>query len=225
MSHLSSRSHSPTSTTFVGLPTGSGLGIVFAALFTGALLSLSAGVVSWPFLALYTLAVIAVTTLVNPKGLSLTVTSAPLMFVAALVATGYGMSRDGLSAGGASAKTALLGIVYPVAEYFPVLFFTTAGSLVIAVVRLRLIRRQNAAIQRRETAERTSQNRSNRRTNSQGRRAREQARSVPVQELLDRAKSEGARRRKASAGGSRRSSETGGSSRAVHRLGEDLYKG
>lgn len=200
----------------MGLPTGSGIGIVFAALFTGALLSLSTGAISWPLLALYALAVIAVTTLINPKGLSLTVTSAPLLFVATLVVVGWIMSRDSLAAGGASAKTALLAIAYPVAEFFPVLFFTTLGSLVIAGVRLRLIKRQNAGIRRREMEERSTINRNNRRTTSQGRRAREQAQSVPVQELLDRARTEKNRRKKGN---------SGGSSRVVNRLGEDLYKG
>lgn len=200
----------------MGLPTGSGIGIVFAALFTGALLSLSTGAISWPLLALYALAVIAVTTLINPKGLSLTVTSAPLLFVATLVVVGWIMSRDSLAAGGASAKTALLAIAYPVAEYFPVLFFTTLGSLVIAGVRLRLIKRQNAGIRRREMEERSTINRNNRRTTSQGRRAREQAQSVPVQELLDRARTEKTRRKKGN---------SGGASRVVNRLGEDLYKG
>ena len=216
MSHVSSRSRTSPSVTFVGLPTGSGIGIVFAALFTGALLSLSTGAISWPLLALYALAVIAVTTLINPKGLSLTVTSAPLLFVATLVVVGWIMSRDSLAAGGASAKTALLAIAYPVAEFFPVLFFTTLGSLVIAGVRLRLIKRQNAGIRRRETEERSTINRNNRRTTSQGRRAREQAQSVPVQELLDRARTEKTRRKKGN---------SGGSSRVVNRLGEDLYKG
>lgn len=200
----------------MGLPTGSGIGIVFAALFTGALLSLSTGAISWPLLALYALAVIAVTTLINPKGLSLTVTSAPLLFVATLVVVGWIMSRDSLAAGGASAKTALLAIAYPVAEFFPVLFFTTLGSLIIAGVRLRLIKRQNAGIRRREMEERSTINRNNRRTTSQGRRAREQAQSVPVQELLDRARTEKTRRKKGN---------SGGASRVVNRLGEDLYKG
>lgn len=215
VSHISSRSRTSPSVTFVGLPTGSGIGIVFAALFTGALLSLSTGAISWPLLALYALAVIVVTTLINPKGLSLTVTTAPLLFVITLLGVGWIMSRDSLATGGASAKTALLAIAYPVAEYFPVLFFTTLGSLLIAGVRLRLIKHQNAGIRKRETAERTSLHRSNRRTNSQGRRAREQAQSVPVQELLDRAKTENTRRKKRS---------SGGSSRVVNRLGEDLYK-
>lgn len=215
MSHVSSRNSTSPSATFVGLPTGSGIGIIFAALFTGALLSLSTAAVGWPFLALYAVAVIVVTTLVNPKGLFLTVASAPVMFVGAVILAGWVMARSEIAAGGASGKAALLLVFYPVTELFPVLFTVTLGSVIIAVVRIQLIKRHNAQLQRRETAERARLNQSNRRTNTAGRRARERAKAVPVQELLRRADSErGAKK-----------SPRSGSTKVTDRLGEDLYKG
>lgn len=204
---MSNRNPQAPSATFHGLPTGSGIGIVFAAVFTGVLLSLSAGAITWPFLALYAVAVIAVTTLVAPKGLFLTVASAPLLFVLGVVAAGYLMARDQIASGGSTGKAALLFSVYPVAEFFPVLFTVTAGSIVIAVVRVWLIERRNKAIRRYETAERSQRQASNKRTNTQGRRARERAQAVPVQELLERANTERSQRRVSS------------------RLGDDLYQG
>lgn len=215
MSHVSSRNSPSPAATFAGLPTGTGIGIIFAALFTGVLLSLSTAAIGWPFLALYAIAVIVVATLVNPKGLFLNVASAPLLFVAAVILAGWVMSRAEIAAGGASGKAALLLVFYPVTELFPVLFAVTAGSVLIAVVRIRLIKRHNAQLLRYETAERTRVQQSNRRTNSEGRRARERAKAVPVQELLRRADSER---------NAKRSPRTG-SSKITDRLGEDLYKG
>lgn len=211
---MSNRNQPAQSATFHGLPTGSGIGIVFAALFTGALISLSAAVISWPFLALYGVAVILVSTLVNPKGLFLNVAAAPLLFFLAVAATGYIMAKDAIANGGSSGKAAQLLVVYPVAEFFPVLFTVTVGSILIAVVRIWLIERRNKIITRYESAERTRQQASNQRTNTQGRRARERAQSVPVQELLERAKTERKRPR-----------TEGGSTRVINRLGDDLYNG
>lgn len=215
MSHVSSRNSPSPSATFVGLPTGSGISIIFAALFTGALISLSTALIGWPFLTLYAVAVIAVVTLVNPKGLFLSVASAPILFVCAVLFTGWVMARGDIATGGASGKAALLLVLYPVTEMFPLLFAVTLGSLVIASVRIGLIKRYNAQLRRRESAERARVHRSNRRTNAEGRRARERAASVSVQELLQRADSERA---------AKRPSRTG-SPRITDRLGEDLYKG
>lgn len=212
MSHQSNRNQQSPHSTFHGLPTATGIGIIFAALFTGALISLSAGAMSWPLLTLYAVAVIAVTTLVDPKGLFLTVASAPLLFVAALMITGYLMSLDDISGGSVPAKAALLFVGYPVAQFFPLLFTVTVGALLIAVVRIWLIERRNAAIRKYESAERNRRQASNQRTNSQGRKARERAKSVPVSELLARANSE-------------RTQPPRGSSRVVERLGDDLYRG
>lgn len=228
MSHVSHRNSTSPSATFHGLPTGSGIGIVFAALFTGALLSLSTGVIGWPFLALYAVAVIVVSTLVNPRGLFLNVASAPILFVIAVVIAGWVMSRDQIAAGGSSGKAALLLVFYPVTELFPVLFAVTLGSVIIAFVRIRLIKRHNEQLVRRETAERTRINRSNRRTNSEGRRARERAKAVSVDELLRRADTERSVKRTERTQRAERTqkrSPRSGSTSIADRLGEDLYKG
>ena len=98
-------------------------------------------------------------------------------------------------------------------------------------MRIRLIKRHNAQLLRRETAERTRINRSNRRTNSEGRRARERAKAVSVDELLRRADSERSVKRteRAERAGrterAQKKSPRSGSTSIAERLGEDLYKG
>lgn len=189
------RNTNAPSASFEGLPTGSALGILFAALFTGALLSMYSGVIGWPLLACFIIATLVVTTLVNPKGLFLTVASAPILLFLTVLATGYVISRNELATGGVSTKAALLAVVYPITEVFPILATVTVGAVLIAVARYKLIERQNRARTRTESAQRHQVAESNRRTTSQSRRARERSSSVSVQELLNRAKNERERTR------------------------------
>lgn len=208
MSHLSPRSSHAQRATFVGLPTGSGIAIIFAALFTGVLLSVYGGLIGWPFLALFAAATLLVTTLVNPKGLYLTVASAPILFVLGLLVAGWFIARGNATTEGPGvSKASVLAIIYPTVEYFPVLAAVTAGSLAIAFLRIALIKRQNAALQRRDRRERTRAAASNRRTNRQSRRARERTNTVTVDELLRRRNETGAQRTR----------------RPRRSLGDDLY--
>ena len=174
------RNTNAPSAAFQGLPTGSAIGILFAALFTGALLSIYSGVIGWPLLTCFIIATLVVTTLVNPKGLFLTVASAPILLFLTVLATGYVISRSEIAVGGVSSKAAV----------FPVLFTVTVGAVIIAVARYKLVERQNRARTRTETFERHQVAESNRRAASQSRRARERTSSVSVQELLNRAKEE-----------------------------------
>lgn len=184
------RNTNAPSAAFQGLPTGSAIGILFAALFTGALLSIYSGVIGWPLLTCFIIATLVVTTLVNPKGLFLTVASAPILLFLTVLATGYVISRSEIAAGGVSSKAALLAVFYPITEVFPVLLTVTVGAVIIAVARYKLVERQNRARTRTETFERHQVAESNRRAASQSRRARERTSSVSVQELLNRAKEE-----------------------------------
>ncbi|WP_408910816.1 DUF6542 domain-containing protein [Corynebacterium gottingense] len=189
MSHVIRNTNAP-SAPFQGLPTGSAIGIQFAALVTGALLCTMIGQIGWPLLACFAVGVILVTTVVEPKGLFLTVASAPIMFVFAILATGYVLSRSQIANGGTSSRAALLTVFYPLTEVFPALITITIGAIVIAVVRYKLVERQNRARARSESAERHRVAESNQRTSVQSRRARERTSSVSVQELLNRAKTE-----------------------------------
>ncbi|OIR42805.1 hypothetical protein BJP07_07840 [Corynebacterium sp. NML130628] len=176
---------------------------------------MSAGYIGWPLLVLFSVAVIVVTTLVDPRGLFLTVAATPLLFVAALLGFGVLSARGQLGAAGAGGKTALLMVLYPVIEHFPILFTVTTGALVIAVVRYWLIQRHNDEVLRRERALRRRMSQSNRRTNYEGRRARERSKGgITVAELLKRTNAE---RSQARPRGER-------ARRVASRLGEDLYK-
>ncbi|AWB83743.1 DUF6542 domain-containing protein [Corynebacterium liangguodongii] len=171
MSHVLPRAQRPA---FEGIPTVSSIAIVGAALFTGALLSVHAGQISWPFLALFTIAALSCATLVNPRGLFLTVAFIPLLFVVAALATGWGIAA---STSAALSRADALVIAYPVLQLFPVLAAATLGALIIAAVRYSLLRRHNAAIARAERAERRRIARSNRRTRE---------RTLSVEEILAR---------------------------------------
>ncbi|QYH19988.1 hypothetical protein JKI95_02750 [Corynebacterium aquatimens] len=228
MTHTPNRARAAAPTTFAGLPTGSAIGIIFAALFTGALIAIYTGQVGWPLLALFATAVVLTTTLVNPRGIFLTVASSPLLFVAAVVATGYVLGREQIASGGASAKTAQLLVVYPLVEVFPVLLTVTLGAIVIGVLRIWLIKRQNKAVQRYEVSERSRAAASNRRTNTQGRRARERSGGIGVDELVRREKAARASKAARSVKQSSKSvkpqrQNRGGSTRIAGRLGDDLY--
>ena len=180
---MSPRNSRATRTPFKGLATGSAIAIVCAALFTGALISVHGGQISWPFLVLFALAGIVVTTLVNPRGLFLTVALLPLLFLVAVTATGWAISSATSNGSAGVSRTDVVVIFYPLLQLFPVLAATTIGALVIALARLSLLKRHNETIARRERAERHRLARSNRRTTSQGRRARE--RTLTVSELRE----------------------------------------
>lgn len=217
MSQTSNRAHSAANATFVGLPTGSAIGIIFAALFTGAAIAAIQGAITWPLLALFAAAAVVSTTFVNPRGIFLTVASAPVLFAIALLAVGYFLGRDQLGDGGASGRAAQLLVVYPLIQLFPLLATVTVGAAAIGALRIWLIKRQNSVIQRREAAERSRAAESNRRTTTQGRRARERTGGIPVDELLKRERAAASNR------GRRQGKPSGGSTRIASRLGDDLY--
>lgn len=179
MSHASPRNSRATRASFDGLATGSAIAIVCAALFTGALLSIYVGQISWPFLTLFALGALAAATLVNPRGLFITVAVVPITFVVAAVATGWFIN----SGDSGVSRTDVLVIVYPLLQLFPVLLAATLGAALIAFTRLHLLKRYNQALARREREERRRVARSNRRVADEGRRARE--RTVTVNELRE----------------------------------------
>lgn len=204
---------------FVGLPTGSAIGINFAALLTAVAVSAFSDGALWPCGLFFALSLIATTLLVNPRGIFLTVATSPLLFAAAATAIGVFGAGDQLSAGGASSRAAQLLVVYPLVQLFPWLATLTVIAAVLGWGRVQLIRRQNRLFARTETRQRIQAAASNRKTTTQSRRARERAtgrqRTVSVDELLKRERS--ANR---STGGATSSST---SRRLSSRLGDDLY--
>lgn len=194
MSHASPRTSSTSESTLSGFSTGSGIGIIIAALVTGGLIALYNETVGMPFLVLFALASIIVTTFVNPKGLFVTVASIPVLYTFFLLLTctlnAYFQLPDGQTSLG---KTSALLILYPLTQYFPVLIFVTLGTLLIALLRHRLLKKQNEDILAREERQRRSVSETNRRTNLEASRSRQRTsnstnsdRKVTVDELLAR---------------------------------------
>lgn len=183
---------------FVGLPTGSAIGINFAALFTGALIAVWAGGIGTAFPVLFAAAVIITTLLVQHRGIFLTVATAPLLFLGAVVTIGLLLGWDQLAGAGASSRAAQLMVLYPLIEFFPWLLGVTLVAALIGFGRIQLIKRHNKAVAAREARDRTRAAASNAKSTSQGRRARERAagrgsaRSVSVQELIRRERASGA---------------------------------
>ncbi|WP_143341227.1 DUF6542 domain-containing protein [Corynebacterium urinipleomorphum] len=215
MSHASPRSSSASDSTLMGFSTGSGIGIIIAALVTGGLIALYNEAVGMPFLILFALASIVVTTFVNPKGLFLTVASIPLLYAFFLLLTGTLNAYFQLPEGQTSlGKTSALLIVYPLTQYFPVLIFVALGTTLIALLRIRLLKKQNEDIRAREERQRRSVSATNRRTRHEASRSRQRATSaeskVTVEELLARR----AERQKNAEGSSRIASR---------KLSDDLY--
>ena len=213
MSHASPRSSSTSSSTLSGFSTGSGIAIIVAALVTGGLIALYNEAVGLPFLVLFTVASIVVTTFVNPRGLFVTVASIPLLYTFFLLLTGTLIAHFQLPEGQTSlGKTAAVLILYPLTQYFPVLLFAVLGSILIALLRYHLLKKQNEEIRAHEERHRRSVSATNRRTSLEASRLRQRGsdKKVTVEELLARR----AERQKAE----------GGSSRGLSRkLSDDLY--
>mgnify|MGYP007060970961 FL=1 len=201
--------------TLSGFSTGSGIGIIIAALVTGGLIALYNEAIGMPFLILFAVAAIVVTTFVNPKGLFITVAATPLLYTFFLLLTGTLNAYFQLPEGQTSlGKTSLLLILYPLVQYFPVLLFVALGTTLIALLRYRLLKTQNDDILAREERQRRQVSATNRRTNREATRSHKRnvnpESRVTVEELLARR----AERQKAGTESSR------GKSR---KLSDDLY--
>ncbi|MCT1684250.1 hypothetical protein M3A74_05385 [Corynebacterium appendicis] len=217
MSHASPRSSSTSASTLTGFSTGSGIGIIVAALVTGGLIALYNEAIGLPFLVLFTVASIVVATFVNPRGLFLTVASIPLLYTFFMLLTGVLIAYFQLPEGQTSlGRTSAVLILYPLTQYFPVLLFVTLGSLLIALLRLRLLKKQNDDIRAREERQRRSISATNRRTRREASRSRQRSSGtdtrVTVEELLARR----AERQK-------EKTDSGSSRGLSRRLSDDLY--
>lgn len=200
VSHLTSRKNS-LSNSFDGFSVLSGVGIIVAALITGSLISMYTGTMGWPFLICYLVAVIVVTTLVNPRGLFLVVASAPIFYLIALLVTGGVNIFQQLPPGQNSiGKTGFIVMLYPLVQFFPFLATVTIGTIIIAVVRYLLLRRHNKEITKVTEQRRKEITKSNERTARQATRSRQRSEQVTVQDLLERAPQEQRRSRNSSAG-------------------------
>ncbi|MBC3186738.1 hypothetical protein H7347_09200 [Corynebacterium sp. zg-331] len=150
MSHVTPQPRNASGSTAAGLPTWSGVAIVLAALLTGLLLSMIHHAIGAPYIILFVVSSLGVALFTEVRGLFITVACLPLSFAAVTVLTSWLNGRalspniSGLS------TTALVTAVYPLLQLFPVLFLVTLGCALIAFLRISLLRRQGAEIERKE---------------------------------------------------------------------------
>lgn len=143
--------------------------------------------VGWPFLILFILSSIISTLLVNPRGLYLTVVSIPILFALFIVLTGWLVNRSELPEGGDPfSATSFIFSVYPLMQVFPALATGFIGAIIIAVVRLQLLKRYNTQVSRRQLSRRQRAAEDDRRNRRIAQRARARTNQVTVQELLER---------------------------------------
>lgn len=174
MTHVSNRAQSASTSPFLGLPTGAAIGINVAVLLAASVLAVVVSdSIPWYFLALFAASVVLTTTFVNIRGVYLTVASAPLLFVGAVLTISFLLSRGQLASDGTSGRAAKLLLLYPLVQLFPVLFTVTLGAAVIGFARIWLIKRQNRAIRERERAQHSRAVSQNRRSAAPGQRSRE----------------------------------------------------
>lgn len=190
MSTSTHRSRATKDARSTGLPTWSGIAIVLAALVTGLLLSVNAQTIGTPYLICFAVGAILVALFNEARGLFLVVASLPLLFGVMTVGSSWAVTRS-LAAEGTNAfsTTTILTSLFPLVQYFPVLFAVTAAAIFIAVGRIGLLRRsdrvrKNAALaNRRRTAEADRVNRDT------ATRARRRTNQVTVDELIARNRS------------------------------------
>lgn len=169
--------------------------LVLAASVTGLLLSILANGLGWPFLLCFLFAAVFVTLFVEPESLFLTVAPLPLFFGIFAFFTSWA-SNAAAAPDGANwaSRTMVWTSIYAVVEYFPALALITVLTIVIAVVRLMLLRGQAKIQDRSRRQRRTSQRESDRRNIRSTSRARERTNRVTVEELMARNRADNATR-------------------------------
>ncbi len=195
VSYVQARSDRHQQNRFTGLPVWSALAIFAAALTTGLLISLNGQSIGLPFLLSFAIVAGLVTLLVEARGLFLTVASGPVLFVGFTVLSSWLVTQSQAAEGSDPfSTTAIITSIYPLTQYFPWLFWVTVVCVLIAVLRLWLLRRaarQAEALERERRRRAMEAERENREHYASARarttrRNREGADRVTVQELMDR---------------------------------------
>ncbi|WP_014800257.1 DUF6542 domain-containing protein [Corynebacterium pseudotuberculosis] len=180
---------------FFGISVWSSMSILAAALITGLLITLSTGVIGWPFLALFAIFAIVFTLLTEPRGLFLMVASIPLLYAIAVLATGWFLVQANTADGAPIRRSQVITAAYPLTQHFPLLIAVTLGAALIAVARVMLLRRGEKRITNVNASNRMRQTEANNRSRSAARKARAQAQrnrgeatgsKVTVDELMRR---------------------------------------
>ncbi|WP_448853401.1 DUF6542 domain-containing protein [Corynebacterium frankenforstense] len=175
MSHTTRRFRTASDLGAVGLPVWSGVAIVVAALATGMLISLLSQEMGALYLTCFAVAAVVVALFTQPRGLFLTVATMPLSFVVFTLATAWLIGRQLSPNVSGTSTTAIITMIYPVFQFFPVLALVVAGAALIAWLRLHLLHRNLARSQRQRQATRRRDAEADRRNRTTATRARRRA--------------------------------------------------
>ena len=159
----------------MGLPTWSGPAVVLASLVSGLLVSLLFGTIGLPYQLFFIICSLAITLLIEARGLFITVASMPLLFGIMTPLTSWLVSQQGISGGQGLSTTAILTAIYPLAEMFPTLIMVTILATIIGVVRIKLLRRNQQHLQVTGEQTRRAQREADRTNATEASRARAQA--------------------------------------------------
>ena len=175
MSHTTRRFRTASDLGAVGLPVWSGVAIVVAALATGMLISLLNQEMGALYLTCFAVAAVVVALFTQPRGLFLTVSTMPLAFVVSTLATALLIGRQLSPNVSGTSTTAIITMIYPVFQFFPVLALVVAGAALIAWLRLHLLHRNLVRSQRQRQARRRRDAEADRRNRTTATRARRRA--------------------------------------------------
>ncbi|ALC05436.1 hypothetical protein CDES_04980 [Corynebacterium deserti GIMN1.010] len=119
------------------------------------LVSLLLGALGLSYQLIFIIATLAVTLLVEARGLFLTVASIPVLFGIFTPLTSWFVSHQAPGAANSPgvSTTEILTAIYPLAQMFPTLIMVTLVAALIAVMRIILLRRNQQHVQ--ATSERT----------------------------------------------------------------------
>ncbi|AZA09586.1 DUF6542 domain-containing protein [Corynebacterium pseudopelargi] len=171
------------------LPLLTSVSILCAALLTGALVCVWLGGIGWPFFLAFVLASLIGASVCERRGLFIFVTSIPILFAISLIASAWFIVRDSAADGAPVSKTQIITAIYPLAQYFPILFFVTLAAGVIAVIRIKVL---GSAVEKKAGKELSEQRKREREADRRNRRATSRARNqskasqVTVEELMQK---------------------------------------
>lgn len=153
--------------------------MVFASLVTGLLLSLLLGTIGIPYQVIFIIASLGITLLVEARGLFLTVASIPILFGIFTPLTAWFVSQQGPSGSAPGVSTTeILTAIYPLAQFFPTLILVTVIASIIAVLRIRLLRKNQQTLLSTEEKTRRAQREADQANANAARRARAQTTKV-----------------------------------------------
>ena len=120
-----------------GMPLSRALLVALVVTLVALAVSGVLGSVGLPFALIFGLGSLAVTWLVETRGLYMTVISLPLLYALGTVGGGFLNSTAELPEGASPfSKTAILTTAFPLLQHFPVLIVTVVACALLAVLRL-----------------------------------------------------------------------------------------